>query len=220
MAAPHGSLVPADITHALIAMPMNQTDVEIESKQTVYQGRFRIDRYRLRHRLFAGGWSAPIERELFERGHAAALLPYDPVRDAVVLLEQFRIGAYAAGHDPWLIEIVAGIIEPDETAKDVVHRETREEAGLAVEDLVKIADYLPSPGGSSETTALYCGRVDARDAGGIHGVKSEGEDIRVSVLAADDIGAMLGAGRPFNATTLIALQWLLLNRSDLRRRWS
>lgn len=199
---------------------MDREDVEIRDRETVYDGYFRMDRYRLRHRLYGGGWSGEVTRELFERGHAAAVLPYDPVLDAVVLIEQFRIGAYAAGWTPWLIEIVAGIIEPGEKAEDVVRREAAEEAGLTVSELLPIAEYLPSPGGTSETTSLFCGRVDAARAGGIHGLAEEGEDIEVSIHQGKDIEALVSSGRIRNAVCLIALQWFLLNRQMLRRRWA
>ena len=198
---------------------MDREDVEIKHLEVVYDGYFRMDRYRLRHRLYDGSWSGEVTRELFERGHAAALLPYDPVLDAVVLIEQFRIGAYAAGWKPWLIEIVAGIIEPGEMAEDVVRREASEEAGLSVSELLPIAEYLPSPGGTSETTALFCGRVDAARAGGIHGLADENEDIEVSVHEGRDIMALISSGRIRNAVSLIALQWFLLNRQTLRQRW-
>jgi ADP-ribose diphosphatase len=198
---------------------MDRDDVEIIDRKIVYDGYFRMDRYRLRHRLHDGDWSGEITRELFERGHAAALLPYDPALDVVVLIEQFRIGAYAAGWKPWLFEVVAGIIEPGETPDDVVRREAAEEAGLSVTDLVPIAEYLPSPGGTSETTALFCGRVDAARAGGIHGLADEGEDIEVSVHESKDIESLVSAGQIRNAASLIALQWFLLNRKTLRRRW-
>jgi len=198
---------------------MDREDVEILDREIVYDGYFRMDRYRLRHRLHEGDWGREVTRELFERGHAAALLPYDPVLDAVVLIEQFRIGAYAADWKPWLIEIVAGIIEPGEKAEDVVRREAAEEAGLKVSDLLPIAEYLPSPGGTSETTTLYCGRVDASGAAGIHGLADEGEDIEVSVHKAEDIEALVSSGRICNAASLIALQWFLLNKQTLRKRW-
>jgi len=145
--------------------------------------------------------------------------PTHPLLDAVVLLKQFRIGAYAAGWNPWLIEIVAGIIEPGEKAEDVVRREAAEEAGLAVSEILPIAEYLPSPGGTSETTALFCGRVDAARAGGTHGLAEEGEDIEVSIHQGKDIEALVSSGRIRNAVSLIALQWFVLNRQALRRRW-
>jgi ADP-ribose pyrophosphatase len=189
-------------------------------KSTPYQGYFQMDLYRLRHRKFDGGWSAPMSREVFERGHAAAVLLYDPDRDAVVLIEQFRIGAYAAGTEPWMIEVVAGIIEPGEDAAEVVRREAIEEAGRPVQDLVTIGTFLMTPGGSSETVAMFCGRVDSEGAGGIHGLDHEGEDIRAFAMSAEAaLDRVLAQERP-NAITVITLQWLLLNRADLQSRWA
>lgn len=198
---------------------MDRNDVEIVETSIVYDGYFRMDRYRLKHKLFDGGWSKVFVRELFERGHAVALLPYDPVRDVVVLVEQFRIGAFAAGCRPWLIEVVAGIIDPGETAEEVARREAVEEAGLKVGQMVKVADYLASPGGTSETVTLYCGRVDAGDVGGIHGLDEESEDIRVMTLPFDEVAGLLAEARTHNATLLIALQWLTLHRDALRKQW-
>ena len=199
---------------------MTEGDVEILEKIEAFKGYFRVERYRLRHRLFQGGWSPEITREVFERGHAAAVLPYDPVRDAVVLIEQFRIGAYAAGRPPWLREIVAGIIEKGESAEQVVRREAEEEAGCTITDLVHIADYLVSPGGTSECISVFCGRVDSRGKGGIHGIAAEHEDIRVTVAPFAEVEAMLRARQVDNATALISLQWLALNREELCRAWT
>ena len=135
-------------------------NVEILEKTICFEGFFRIERYRLRHRLFSGDWSHPLVRELFERGHAAAVLPYDPIRDEVVLIEQFRVGALNAPGGPWLMEIVAGIIEADETTEDVVKRESIEEANCIITDLIPLYNFLVSPGGTTESVALFCGRVD------------------------------------------------------------
>ncbi|MFO1188786.1 MAG: ADP-ribose diphosphatase [Alphaproteobacteria bacterium] len=198
---------------------MDHTDVEIIERVPAFQGYFRIDRYRLRHRLHAGGWSEPMSREVFERGHAVCVLPYDPRRDEVVLIEQFRVGAYAAGFAPWLIEIVAGIIDPGETAVDVAHREMREEAGLVIETLEPICRYLVSPGGTTESVELFCGRVDASTAGGIFGLDQEHEDIRVMRVPATEALNWLAAGRIVNAAAVIALQWLALNREKIRLKW-
>ena len=178
-----------------------------------------MERFRLRHTLFAGGWSPVVERELFERGHAAALLPYDPVRDEVVLIEQFRIGALEAPGGAWLLEIVAGIIELGETPEEVVRRETVEEAGIEVAEVEPIYDYLVSPGGTSERITLLCGRVDASRAQGIHGLPHEGEDIRVLAVPFTTAWRWLEEGRIDNATPIVALQWLALNRKRLRLKW-
>jgi len=193
---------------------------EITAREAAYRGYFRMERYRLRHTLFEGGWSGEITRELFERGHAAAVLPYDPARDQVVLIEQFRIGALEWKHGPWLTEIVAGMIEAGETAEAVVRREAREEAGAELLDLVHICDYLVSPGGTSETISLFCGRVDAAPLGGVHGLEEEHEDIRVHVVSVDEALARLAAGTIDSASPIIALQWLALNREALRERWT
>jgi ADP-ribose pyrophosphatase len=195
-------------------------DLQVIEKTAAYEGYFRIDRYRLRHRLFDGGWSGEVTREVFERGHAAAVLPYDPARDEVVLIEQFRVGAHAAGRDPWPTEIVAGIIEEGEEAGAVARREALEEAGCQIGELAEIARVLVSPGGTSQTTAIYCGRTVTAGLGGIHGIESEHEDIRVSVVPFEDAWEMVRAGHIEDCTTLIALQWLALNRTDLRARWA
>lgn len=193
--------------------------VEIRGRDVAYQGFFRMERYRLRHRLFDGGMSAELTRELFERGHAAAVLPYDPVREAVLLLEQFRIGALEAPGGPWLLEIVAGIIEPGESAAAVAEREALEEAGCPVTDLVPIADYLVSPGGTSERISLFCGRVDISAAPTRGGLAQEHEDIRVHAVPLADALALLAQGAINSAAPIIALQWLAAHREVLHRRW-
>lgn len=198
-----------------------QRDWKILEHETAYQGFFRIDRYRVQHTLFEGGWSEPVTREVFERGHAAAVLPYDPVRDRVLLVEQFRIGAVAAGAPggPWLLELVAGIIEDGESPETVVRREAVEEAGCELGELEPVCDYLVSPGGTSERTCLFVGRVDLGDAGGVHGLDEEHEDIRVHVIDAADAIAMADDGRIANAAGVIGMFWLARNRGRLQAEW-
>ena len=145
---------------------MTDPRIAVLAQAVAYDGHFKIIRYRLRHRLFAGGMSPELVREVFERGHAVAVLPFDPERGQVVLVEQFRIGAVGVIDDPWLIEPVAGIIEPGEGAPEVARRETAEEAGLELLDLVPACTYFASPGGSTETCQIFIGRVDAAGAGG------------------------------------------------------
>ncbi|SFD91901.1 ADP-ribose diphosphatase [Nitrosomonas sp. Nm166] len=199
---------------------MTNADVEILEKTICFEGFFRLERYRLRHRLFNGDWSRPMMRELFERGHAAAVLPYDPIRDEVVLIEQFRAGALAAPGGPWLLEIVAGMIEAGETAEAVVKRESVEEADCVITDLIPLYDYLVSPGGTTERVALFCGRVDATHAGGVHGAIDEGEDIKVHVVKLEKALTWLNSGKLNSASVIIALQWLALNRHTVLRQWS
>ena len=195
---------------------MTQDRVEVIAKETAFDGYFRIDRYRLKHQLHAGGWSGELVREVFERGHAVAVLPYDPAREIAVLIEQFRVGPFARGESGWLLETVAGIIEPGEAPDDVARRETREETGLKVRDLVPIADFYVSPGGTTQFNNLFCATVDAAGAGGIHGLDHEGEDIRVVPVPLADVASLIAGGGVRDATTLIALQWLLAHRETLR----
>jgi ADP-ribose pyrophosphatase len=198
---------------------MDHADFQVIEKSTAFQGYFRIDLYRFRHRLFAGGWSGEVRREVFERGHAVVVLPYDPERDSVVMIEQFRIGAAAAGMPMWQLEVIAGIIDEGETPEDVARREAREEANCAIQDLVPVYHYLASPGGTSESVRLFCGRVDSRGLGGIHGLATEHEEIRVEVVQFAEAKARLEGGKIGNAPTIIALQWLILNRDALRQQW-
>jgi ADP-ribose pyrophosphatase len=194
-------------------------EIDVIEKETVFQGYFRVDAYTFRHGRFDGGWSRPMRREVFERGHAAALLPYDPVRRQFVLCEQFRIGALAAGMNPWQLEVVAGIVEESETPDAVVLRETQEEVGRTVLDLWPVQRYLVSPGGTSETAHLFLGRVSAEGAGGLFGMPDEDEHIRVRVVDEDDLRALLDQGKITNAATLIMAQWFFMNRDRIRDAW-
>lgn len=198
---------------------MTSKDFEIVERSDLYKGFFTMALYKLRHRLFRGGWSPTFSREVFERGAVAAVLPYDPVRDTVVLIEQFRPGAAAANQPPWMIEIVAGIIEPGESAEEMCRREAVEEAGCVLHQLEPIVDFFPSAGGCSERVHLFCGRVDSEGVGGVHGREDEVEDIRVFVEPADRAFAMLRKGKIESSIAVIGLLWLELNRDDLRRRW-
>lgn len=193
--------------------------VEIVERERVYSGYFKIDRLHLRHELYQGGMGKEVQREVAERGRAVAVMLYDPDRDTAVMIEQFRPGAYAAGWDAWLLEVVAGIIEDGESLLDVARRECLEEAGVEVTDFVEGPSYLASPGVLTESISLYFGRVDSSRCGGIHGLGEEGEDIRVVVLPLDELRGLVEAHRLTNATTLIAAQYLLLNRDTLRAQW-
>jgi ADP-ribose pyrophosphatase len=198
---------------------MPDSRVEILDRTVAFDGHFRMLRYRLRHWQFAGGMGPDLVRELFTRGHAAAVLPYDPVRDEVVLIEQFRLGAFEAGHDSWLLEPVAGIIEAGETADQVARREAVEEAGLAILDLAPVCRCFMSPGGTSEVLQCYVGRADTAGAGGVFGVAAEGEDIKVHVLPFAKALAWLDQGRLNVASTLLVMQWLARHQERLRARW-
>lgn len=183
-------------------------------------GFLKLNRYRIRHSLFAGGMSGEIERERVEGLQAASVLLYDPVRDEVVLIEQFRIGALEEAKGPWLLEIIGGHIGEGETPEDVARRESLEEAGCEVLELLPICEFLVSPGTTSERIHLFCGRVDAANAVGIHGVDDEGEDIRVEVMPTDAALQELYGGRINSTTAIMALQWLALHREQVREGWA
>ncbi|HCE3483213.1 TPA: ADP-ribose diphosphatase [Vibrio parahaemolyticus] len=193
-------------------------DVEIISKESVFEGFFKTVKYRFKHKLFAGGWSDVVEREMFERGHAAAMLPYDPKTDQVVIIEQIRIGALEHEH-PWQLEIVAGMIDRDESAEEVIRREAEEEAGITVGRVASVTSYYPSSGGCSEKLDVFVGEVDASKAHGIHGLDYEDEDIRVHVLSREQAYQWVKDGIFENGASIIALQWLQLNHQELRSQW-
>lgn len=198
----------------------NKNDIKIIEKSTVFNGYFKVDRYILQHRLYDGGWSTPMSREIFVRGHAVGVLLYDPEADEVGLIEQFRPGALAAGFDTcWIPEIVAGIIEEGENLEDVARRETLEEAGVKISALKLIQRILPDSGGSSHTSTLYCARVRAKELGGVHGLEGEHEDIRVFSLPTDEAIEWLNEARFSSVAAIIALQWLALNKKQLREEW-
>ncbi|SDA96132.1 ADP-ribose pyrophosphatase [Pseudomonas sp. NFACC15-1] len=194
--------------------------VDIVKRETCFKGFYKLDRLVLRHELFAGGMSREISRELFVRHDAVCVLPYDPQRDEVVLIEQFRVGAIGKTTNPWLVELVAGLIDKDEQPEEVAHREAQEEAGLVFAALWPMTRYFPSPGGSNEFVHLFLGRCDSTGAGGLHGLLEEAEDIRVKVWAYEDALQAVRDGRICNAASIIALQWLALNRDEVRGLWS
>ena len=196
-----------------------KNDVEIIARETLYSGFFSMELYRFRHRLFNGEMSGEIKREIFERGHAAVLLPYDPVRDEVVLVEQVRIAAYDTSETPWLLEMVAGMIEEGESVEDVARREALEEAGLVVGRTKPVLSYLASPGGTTERSSIMVGEVDATTAEGIHGLADENEDIRVHVVSRELAYQWVEEGKIDNAASVIALQWLQLHYQTLRNEW-
>jgi ADP-ribose pyrophosphatase len=193
---------------------------EVLAKEIVYQGFFRVEEYRLKHTLFGGGWSAEITRELFMRGCCVAVLLYDPYTDKVVLIEQFRTGAISTPEKAWLVEIVAGAIEEDETAEEVAYRESLEEAGCEIQELMIINEFYTTPGGSSEWITLFCGKVDSTHVGGIHGLDHEHEDILARAVDFDDVFLMLENGEIKSAIPIIAIQWLALNRQKLKQKWA
>ncbi|MDY0249380.1 MAG: NUDIX domain-containing protein [Pseudomonas sp.] len=194
-------------------------DVVVEQREHCFKGFYRLDRVHLKHRLFAGMMGPTIIRELFVRPNAVCVLPYDPQNDTVVFVEQFRIGALDKSPEPWLLEIVAGLIDTAEQPQEVARREAREEANLELQELLPVTTYYPSPGASDERVYLYIGRCTTADAGGVFGLAEEGEDIRVHVWSLDKALQAVQDGRIDNAASIIALQWLALNKQAVQAKW-
>lgn len=194
---------------------------KIISQETVFKGFFSVKKYTLQHTLYRGGWSAQIDREVFHRGECVAVILYDPQLDSVVLIEQFRAGAVQFGDErAWLLEIVAGAIEPSETPEAVAKREALEESGCDIQHLIKINTFFTSPGATSELLHLFCGKIDSQHAGGIHGLEEEGEDIAVSVMPFDAVYQLLNDGKIISAIPIIAIQWLFIHRQQLQLDWA
>lgn len=192
-------------------------DVEIKERVRKYDGFFNLDQYVVQHKLFSGEMSDNINREIFERGDAVVLIPYDPVLDQVVLIEQFRPGAIRAGDTPWMLEFIAGMFEEGEQPVEVAIREAKEEANLDIDasNVIKVMKYLSSPGGMSEAIYLYLATVDSSDVGGIYGLPEEEEDILVHVMKRTQAMELLSQGKIANAATIIGLQWLALNYKQI-----
>ncbi|WP_289028365.1 ADP-ribose diphosphatase [uncultured Paraglaciecola sp.] len=195
-------------------------DVEIVKKEPLFEGFFKMVKYAFKHKLYEGGWSKVIEREVFERGNAVAVLLYDPALEEFVMIEQFRIGALSNPQSPWLLEVVAGIIDPDETPENVCRREALEEAGVTIKKITPALNYLPSPGGTTERLYLFVGEVDASQAGGVHGLDYESEDILVHRVSVTDAMAWLEEGKIDNSATIIVLQWFAMNKQKILETWS
>ncbi|WP_196139601.1 NUDIX domain-containing protein [Aliikangiella sp. G2MR2-5] len=195
-------------------MSGNGLKSELIEKETLYQGFFKLERFHLKYEKFEGGWSEVIQREIFERGNAAAALLLDPEQELLVMVEQFRPGAMSTEKSPWLIEPIAGMIEKGESPKNLIEREAEEEAGCQIKRMRKICEYLVSPGGSTERIWLFLAEVDARQASDYAGLEHEHEDIKVHQIPVKKAFQMLENGEFTNAMTLISLQWLKLNWSQ------
>lgn len=185
---------------------------QISEQKTLYDGFYKIESVRYSHSLHSGDMTGPIDVELFVRGDVVGLLPYDPATDQVALIEQFRIGAMHNKPDPWLVQIIAGMIDTDETPEQVVIREAKEEAGIELVEVELISRYLASPGASAEEVYVFYAETDLSETKGTHGLAEEDEDILVRVMSADDAIALLDRGQIKNALSIIALQWLKLKR--------
>ena len=200
----------------------SQEDMEIVAEKTLYKGFFTLKQIQFKHKLFAGGESGIVTRELLIKGAASAVIAYDPKADSVVLVEQVRIGAAyhpEPMHSPWLLELIAGMVEKDEKPEEVALRESKEEAGITVKNLTHCLSVWDSPGGTVERLHLFVGKVDSTQAKGIHGLADENEDIRVHVVKREQAYQWMCEGKIDNGIAVIGLQWLQLNYAQLQKRW-
>ena len=209
------------MSNTAAAINFTATDYTLIEEKTAYQGFFALRKLTLKHKLFKGGWTQPIQRELFVRGQAVGVLAYDPWQDKVVMVEQFRIGALNDPKSPWLLEVIAGIMEANELPEDVAHRETKEESGLTLLHLEHLYTYYSSPGGSDEQIILYLGIVDSNQVnnGDIGGLATEHEDLRVRLFTREAALVEATQGRAANAMSIIALQWLAMILLAIKTKW-
>lgn len=198
-----------------------QQDIEILKEETLYKGFFELKRVQFKHKLFAGGDSGVVTRELLVKGAASAVIVYDPQQDSVILVEQVRIGAYQpnSSQSPWLLELIAGMVEKGEQPEEVALRESKEEAGVEISNLQHCLSVWDSPGGVVERIHLFVGKVDSSQARGIHGLAEENEDIRVHVVSREKAYQWVNEGKIDNSIAVLGLQWLQLNYQRLQHQW-
>ncbi|NUF50017.1 ADP-ribose diphosphatase [Gilliamella sp. ESL0250] len=198
----------------------DKNDVFNLTKRILYKGFFSLFEYRFQYRKFDGSMSEVVTREILERGHAVVLLAYDAKRDEVVLIEQIRIAAIETQDSPWMLELIAGMIDHEnESFEEVAKREAMEEAGVVIGRCKPIISYLASPGGLTEQLHILVGEVDSSTAKGIHGLAEESEDIKVHVVGRNQAYQWMKDGVINNAASIIALQWLELNYQLLKKEW-
>ena len=201
-------------------MSFSGDDVEVLGEHSQWRGFFEVVNVSLRHRLFEGGWTREIERVVARRRQAAGVLIYDPTMDCLAVAEQFRIGALKRKPSPWLMELIAGLMEEGESPEEVARRESLEEAGVELQAIERVAAYYSSPGGSDEYFHLYCASADLSAAAGQYGLADENEDIRLHVLPVAEVLAMADDGRIDNAHSLVAINWFARHHQRLRAKWS
>ena len=197
---------------------MGRNDVQVIEARKRYAGFFNVEELDLSFRRFDGSMSDPVNRAVFIGVDCAIVLPYDPVRDRVMLVEQFRTGAYLRGDpNPWTVEPIAGRIDPGEGPEEAARREALEEAGITLTDLKCVSAAYPSPGSTTEHFFIYIGIADLPDgSAGVGGKLSEAEDIRSQIMDWEDFDKALNAGEFRLLPLLVAGHWLARNRDGLR----
>jgi ADP-ribose pyrophosphatase len=197
----------------------SNADVKILSEKSCYSDFLQIKQFKIQCRLYEGGWSDVITRELMQRTPGVGVLLYDPKLDKLLMVEQFRVGCLQDQQNgPWALELIAGLIEEGENSQDVARREAQEEAGININELLPICEYFNSPGGSSEKLSIFCALIDLSSIEeGIFGLESESENIRSIIIDRASAEAAVSDGEINNAMSIIAIQWLALNVNKLKQ---
>ncbi len=213
-----GRVRAARISPATLRRQPLRGDVEVVQRHFPYANFFAVEEYDLSFRRFDGSMSAVVNRATFVSGDAVTVLPYDPVRDRVLLVEQFRAGPFGRGDaNPWQLEAVAGRIDPGETAEAAARREAVEEAGLQLGALLPVAEYYPTPAAKTEYLYSYLALCDLPDGvAGVFGVPGEAENIRGHLVSFDQLMELVASGEISNAPLILTALWLQRERLRLR----
>lgn len=187
----------------------NKKDVEITQREYLYQGFIQVEKISLRHQLFnQADYTATIQRELIRRKEAAGVLIYNDQQQRFALIEQFRVGAIDDPVSPWQLEIIAGVLDGDESPESCIRRESIEESGCEIQDLEHLFSFYPSAGACDEIFHLYVAQAELPEQGGVFGMPDEGENIQLHIVQYQDLNQLLSSSRLRNAPVIMALQWL------------
>lgn len=183
--------------------------VSIEQKRYILEDVFKVEEARLRFEKFNGEMSDEIRRISLERGDSVAVIIFNLTTNKLILINQFRYPTYK-NDQGWLIEAIAGIVDPNETPEQSARREVQEEVGLNISTLEYISTFYPSPGGSSERIHLYYSEVSGENAKykKTGGLVSEGEDIKAEELSLQEALGKIKSGEIMDAKTIIGIYWL------------
>ena len=187
------------------------SNFKVTNKKNLYDGFFKMNEVSLKYKKYDGSWSNEIKRELFGGAQVSAVLPYDPIKKEIVLIQQFRPGTISRNTNNYLKEIVAGIIDPGESPEIAAKRECLEETGYKIKKLTSIQGYYPAPGSSESFYHLFLGEVDSKNEKKIMGLDTENEDILVESFNINQVKKMMQNGELINGLSLIAIQWFFLN---------
>jgi ADP-ribose pyrophosphatase len=187
----------------------NSDQVKIQSREYLFRGFIQVEKVNLCHRLFNQREFTPVmQRELIHRPEAAGVLIYNDVQRKFALIEQFRVGAMDDADSPWQLEVIAGVLDGNESAESCIRRESLEESSCEIDQLQHLFSFYPSAGACSELFHLYSAEAHLPEQGGVFGMPDEGENIQLHIINYREIATLMGNGRLKNAPVIMALQWL------------